>query len=154
MLIKCSIRKVLAITGIISLTVIAFLLVAVLTAFNPWTRAREKAQTELLNSVQLDLKALSPRILQYYGTYGKWPKSVRELEVELPEGVSVTDRFSTDHQPYRIAARGDCAILYSVGPDDIDDNARIVFDPSKDLWVFDSSGNLTNRGDIVVELHY
>jgi len=77
-------------------------------------------------------------VYHYYLKYGSWPEenNAGELVSQIP-----TDPFSGTGGPSKIIGDGDERIVYSVGPDGIDDQAKIAYDPTNgsvsagDIWV-------------------
>lgn len=85
------------------------------------------ARKQVAVNIERDATALTISLEQYRRREGKWPQTLTELDAErLP-----IDRFSTDNSPLIYRVVDGQPILYSVGPNHVDDNGKSPPDPTE-----------------------
>lgn len=94
-----------------------------------------------IKTTEKNFKAIQTGIEMYFIDNNKYPKKLDDLVKPIAYLRAVpTDPFSSDKTPYHYRAEKEGYTLWSVGPDQKDDNAQTKFD---------SSGDPKAKGDIV-----
>jgi len=117
-----------------------------------------------LEGVYHELVVLGWRIQFHYVWTGKYPEALDKVLKGKPDGKNqmlqaddIVDPFSPLKLPYGyiLSEDGKSFLLYSVGPDGVDERGRWVYPfwPSSHLWseLRDKGPNRTIRGDLVID---
>lgn len=96
---------------------------------------------------KLQLIRASEAVIKYRKKYKKNPESISELENLM--SVSLYDPFLNMSRPLKMVKKKDTIVLYSVGPDGIDDNGTEIKNRQNN-WDYD--GTKEDAGDIVFEM--
>ncbi len=101
-----------------------------------WNEYYDKA---LVDEAQLKTAVMALEARRYYVKFGHWPENIGELERNGLSKEDATDPFNG--QELKIKRNGGDLLIYSIGPDLVDDGGLKVFDKS------------TNKGDIVFQIN-
>ncbi len=111
--------------------------------------ARSQARVHVDNSAtQKALLAVGLALRAYRLDHGAYPAGLSDLVPDYLDAVP-NDPFAED-VPLRYRIDGDRYILYSVGPDGVDDGGMAIFDPNNPFGPWSQHQAFVNsKGDIV-----